>query len=76
MIYSAESIARLARANMELQGALELAYLTLLRMPIGTLRITSQHVLAAARNAIAESSGRDPQDVQEEFEARAFALGD
>lgn len=59
-----------------LLAALEGAYLTMLRMPHGSLRIESQAALCDARDAIAAAKGWDSREVQETFESRALAMND
>lgn len=50
--------------------ALHLAYCALLELPPGNLfRVTHQQVYAALRDAIAHMTGREPEDVQNEYEA-------
>jgi len=51
--------------------AVETAYLTLLKMPFGELRVRAQKALAELRDLVAFARGEFPDDVQEEFERRA-----
>lgn len=48
--------------------ALRAAYLTVLREPINSWRISHQPLYAHLRDAIAELQGRDPESVQNQFE--------
>lgn len=51
--------------------ALHLAYCVLLGMPHDEYRAKHQLTLAAVRNAIAEMTGKEPEAVQNEYEAIA-----
>lgn len=55
----------------QLLEALEAAYMLALQMPHDALRIRSQAELCAMRNAIAAATGREAEEVQNDFEARA-----
>ena len=65
----------LAKANADkavLVEALEGAYLAMLQVPTSNLaRLLNQAAYAAVRDAVATATGREPEDVQNDFEARA-----
>lgn len=61
---------KLTELESQLLEALEQSYMTMLRMPMDSLRIRSQSVLATARDAIAVARGGDAEDVQNFFEER------
>jgi hypothetical protein len=52
---------------------LENAYIAMLLMPNGLLRIRSQSLLCHLRDALADALGIESEDVQNEYEARASA---
>ena len=54
--------------------ALEAGYLLALQMPHDALRVRNQTTLCLLRDAIAEGSGRDSQEVQESFEEMALKM--
>lgn len=51
---------------------LEAAYLALLRMPVGKLRLSNQKLLSGCREALAQATGKTSQEVQDEYEQRAL----
>ena len=65
----------LAKANADkavLVKALEGTYLAMLQVPTSNLaRLLNQAAYAAVRDAVATATGREPEDVQNDFEARA-----
>lgn len=48
------------------------AYLAMLRLPDGTVRLNCQHLLCALRDAIAQALNQDSESVQNEYEKRAL----
>lgn len=69
-----EADALLIAAAPDGYNAAELAYLVMLQMPHDALRIKSQVVLCALRDFLAAATGRESEDVQDEYEARALGL--
>jgi hypothetical protein len=55
-------------------AVVEDAYLLMLQIPMGGLRMRNQNILARTRDFIASSTGRTSQQVQEEFEDRVSDL--
>lgn len=55
----------------EVLPTLENAYLLVLQIPFGSLRIRNQAVFSELRDTIAKLTGQTPQEVQECFEDRA-----
>jgi hypothetical protein len=66
--------ARLIAAAPEGLQAAEQAYLFILKhVPaVSIARIQNQHVLVSLCSYIAQATGREQQDVQEDFETRAY----
>jgi hypothetical protein len=52
--------------------ALEAAYLALLRMPFGEVRIQNQALFCSVLDVLATTLGRDNESVQNEYEAKAL----
>lgn len=73
--WTAEEDARLIAAAPDMLTVLSATYLALLRHPHDAWRIENQGTLSDLRNVIATATGRDEQDVQDDFEFRANAEG-
>lgn len=58
--------------EVSLLEALEQGYLLALQMPHGKLRLENQRTLCLLRDAIAQLSGLDAEQVQNAFEEEAF----
>lgn len=58
----------------QMLAAIEAAYLHLLQTPHDTLRIQNQWTFCLLRDAICAATGREPQDVQDDFEERALKI--
>lgn len=73
-----EANARLIAAAPDGFAAAEAAYLTLLKMPHSGPRLTMefQAAMSGLRSFIAKATGRDDQEVQDEYEARAKIDGE
>lgn len=63
--------ARLIAAAPDLLAACEAAYARMLQLPHAFFRAHSQPELCDLLQAIAKATGRDEQELQNEFEARA-----
>lgn len=67
-----EANARVIAAAPDGLHAAELAYLHLLKIPHDRLRLKGQVTLCALRDFIAKATGREEEDVQNEYESRAL----
>lgn len=54
-------------------GCLETAYVALLRLPFGSVRMNNQKLLGECRDALVIATGKTQQQVQEFYEEVAFA---
>lgn len=71
-IEEASSNAALISAAPDLLQALEAGYIFALNHPHDAYRARNQETLCAMRDAICKATGRDSQDVQEDYEERAL----